>query len=123
MPKAPQTLKARLRRVMHAMGWTRSSQIAAAAGAFRPTVSRWLKEGQITMEPLFAYNLQNATGFSGWWIALGVGPERIADSSLPANQREELLRLANSVASMASSMVTILRQDRPGQTRGTSHSN
>ncbi len=83
---AKSTLPQRLQTIMDAMGWHQQTQLAKAAGASRQNVTNWMTEISGTkksLEPRFAFNLQDATRFNARWIIYGDGPARmeIADPS------------------------------------------
>lgn len=58
------------------MGWNQAD-LAEVTGAAQPTVSRWIKDGRVTIKPKFAYRIQDASGYSARWILLGEGPEQL----------------------------------------------
>ena len=66
-------LSPRLRQIMSTMGWT-GAELAKAAGASKQSVSRWLSDGRIQIDPAFAFRLEDRTGFAARWILLGTGP-------------------------------------------------
>ena len=90
----PTTLPSRLRRITRSMRWTQA-QLAAAVGASKSTVSRWFADGEIGMEPRFAFRLQDVSGFSARWILLGEGepkPALVDLSDLPELVSAEYVR-------------------------------
>jgi transcriptional regulator with XRE-family HTH domain len=88
------------------MGWPNSetaARLAAASGASRATVSRWLRDGQIRIDAQYGFRLADATGFSARWILLGEGeaqPTTLDLSPLPADLRPEVVRLIHVLAAI-----------------------
>jgi transcriptional regulator with XRE-family HTH domain len=90
---------------MREMRWSQAD-LAAACGATRQTVSRWLQDGEIKIDPAFAFRLQDASGFCARWILLGEGPVHVADNDLPLMPEE----LRAEIHRHAHALVAIYRQ-------------
>jgi len=93
-------LPARLHRVLREMRWTQGD-LAAATGASKQTVSRWMRDGHISIDPQFAFALQDETGFCARWILLGDGPVHASETdvaSLAPELRAEHLRHMQTIA-------------------------
>ena len=90
-------LHQRLSRIQRALGWSQSD-LATAAKASRPAVSRWIKNGKTTMFPRHAFALSDASGYSARWLLLGEGPELV--SEIEAALRAEQLRHLRAVTTI-----------------------
>lgn len=84
------TLKTRLRRVMRAMRWSQAD-LAVVCGASKQTVSRWLADGRIKMDPAFAFAIEDASGFDARWILLGGGHQHVLPAVGPLAQLPDFL--------------------------------
>ena len=71
--------------------------MARASGASKQAVNAWLTDGHSTIEPKFAFALQDASGFSARWILLGEGPQKVAAiDRLPPSIRNPLIESINA---------------------------
>jgi transcriptional regulator with XRE-family HTH domain len=85
---AKTTLPQRLQTVMDAMGWSQAD-LARAAKTSRQNITNWMTEvsgSKKSMEPRFAWAIEDATRFNARWIVYGEGPSRI-ELADPADAR------------------------------------
>lgn len=97
-------LLARLRRVLRETGWTQAD-LAPATGASRSTVSKWISDAQKRIDLIYAFRLQDASGFCARWILHGEGPVHVDQAefqSMPAALRREMHRHAHTVVKLLS---------------------
>lgn len=101
VPTKKNNLRARLNQIIETMGW-KPADLEEVTGASQPTVSRWLADGPIKINPTFAYRIQDASGFSARWVLLGEGPAHFVGddllAALPAELRDEYVRHLTTVA-------------------------
>jgi len=79
---AKTTLPQRLQLIMDTKGWNQV-ELAKAAKCSKGSVTNWMTEvsGSRNIEPKFAFNLSDVTGFESRWIIYGEGPARMETSS------------------------------------------
>lgn len=103
-PMTSSTIHTRLRRLSRETGLTQAD-IARITGADASTVSKWFTDGHKQIDSLYAFRLQDATGFCARWILHGEGPvhqsEPVADA-MPDALRREMLRHAHAVVKIFS---------------------
>jgi hypothetical protein len=76
---AATALQRRLEEVMSALGWSRAD-LERHSGASRSLAAQWLGQAERPIRSLGvlpAIKLQNASGYSALWLALGEGPKML----------------------------------------------
>jgi len=117
-------LQVRLEEVMTALGWSQS-ELVQHSGASRSVVAQWLGQvgrgghaiGKIANVEV-ALALQEASGYSAVWLALGKGPKKMPPKVAVDDARAELMRLYANLEVVGRARLLAYAADMHGKRQG-----